>query len=160
MSTGFTSLPTVLRRTMRLRPPNCVNRRTLSVWGVALLCGALLCATPGCGDGRPRRVKVSGTVLYHGKPVEGAHVMFTPTGARPASARTDAQGRFVLRTFDIEDGAVIGTHLVTIAKKKVGQDPYADAGNMLPEKYGRTDTSKLSAEVTAKGTNDFTFELD
>ncbi|MCA9188574.1 MAG: carboxypeptidase-like regulatory domain-containing protein [Pirellulaceae bacterium] len=120
---------------------------------------ACLLVLTGCGDGRPRRVHVSGVVTFEGTPVEGAHVMFTPTGARPASARTDADGRFELRTFDENDGAVIGTHLVTIAKKKFGQDPYAAAGSALPERYGRTDTSGLSAEVTADGPNDFRFDL-
>ena len=117
----------------------------------------------GCSDGRPKRVEVTGTVLYQGQPVEGAHVMFTPTGARPASARTDAEGRFVLRTFDENDGAVLGTHQITISKKKFGQnpnDPYAATKSALPEKYRRTDTSGLSVEVMADGENDFTFELE
>ncbi len=132
-------------------------RGRLPTWTTILLFALLA----GCGDGRPQRVVVTGTVRYNGTPVEGAHVMFTPTGARPASARTDAEGRFELRTFDPADGAVVGTHLVTIAKmgSTNPNDPYAARSSSLPERYRRTETSGLTAEVTAEGENDFTFEL-
>lgn len=126
---------------------------------LAMLLVVVLLAA-GCSDGRPKRVAVQGTVLYKGEPVEGAHVMFIPHGARPASARTDAQGRFVLHTFDPADGAVIGTHRITIAKMSAdSDDPYAPKTSVLPDQYRRTDTSGLTAEVTLDGENDFLFEL-
>ena len=135
------------------------NARSLT----ALLLLAMSLTVPvGCGDGRPPRVRVTGTVTYRGWPVKGAHVVFTPPNARPAAARTDAQGRFTLRTFDPEDGAVLGTHQITISKMNSvnPDDPYAARKSSLPERYRRADTSGLTAEVTADGENDFTFELE
>ena len=134
------------------------RRRSFLRGGVAAVC---VFALPGCGDGLPERVPVSGLVVYRDEPVAGAHVVFTPSNARPASARTDADGRFMLRTFQPADGAVLGTHLVTISKFGGGNpdDPYAPRQSVLPTKYRRTSTSGLLAEVTADGKNDFTFEL-
>src|SRR5687768_7124826 len=57
----------------------------------------------GCqkSDNRPRRVPVSGIVLYKGQPVADATVLFGPVGSTPAATgTTDASGRYQLTTFD------------------------------------------------------------
>ncbi len=142
---------------------------------LGVLAGLLLVAlvVSGCGAGRPKTVKVTGTVTYRGQPLEGARVMFNCAGGRPASATTDASGRFKLETFGSEDGAVLGDHTVTVSKyvaipgsaaPGAGQDDMRSPGappvrQAVPARYTTPGTSPLKASVTAQGPNDFTFDL-
>ena len=128
----------------------------------------------GCSskdDDRPERVPVRGAVTYKGKPVEGASVVFSPVtpGNPGASGTTDANGEFVLQTFEDEDGAVPGQYQVGIAKteidfsqvEEVVEDPnnpdasYNPFGPppkqtpLLPKKYTVAENSGLTAEVKA-----------
>jgi hypothetical protein len=132
----------------------------------------------GCGKSvdpnRPKTVKAGGVVLYNGQPVEGATVTLVPAdnGPRGAVGKTDAQGRFVLTSFDPNDGAVPGKYYVGIAKVVLEdapaghsgpggeQDPEAKiAKDLLPIKYKVPQQSGLTAEITASGPNDLKFEL-
>ena len=118
----------------------------------------------GCGDGRPDRAAVCGTVLFQGKPVDGAEVVFTPEAGRKAMGCTDNQGRFELFTFEPSDGAIVGRHVVTICKKvemNPGStaNPYAPTRDALPSRYGNGKQTDLSADVKAGVKNDFTFDL-
>ena len=70
---------------------------------------------PGCGDGRPRRVPVSGVVLIDGKPLTCGFVRFHPQGGRPATGEIDEQGHFTLSCFEDNDGVVPGTHPVSVS---------------------------------------------
>jgi len=134
----------------------------------------------GCGQqlppgARPTK-KVSVVVLYKGAPVDGAAVTFidqTQT-EKPANANglTDAQGKAKLKTYVDGDGAVLGSHKVMISKIIAvgGQnvdvddpkyDPNAPPPTMkylLPQKYS-VPNSGLTAEVTASGPSEFTFDL-
>jgi hypothetical protein len=135
----------------------------MSRFATQLVCLAAL-ALPGCGDGDgPTLAPVSGTVTYQGKPVEGAQVTFSTAGAPLASATTDNQGRFQLTTRSSGDGAAIGKHKVSVAKytKRDPHDtsPYAEMKPVLPVKYERPANTRLTAEVTPDGPNDFTFTL-
>jgi len=143
----------------------------------------------GCSGsaGRPDLYPVSGTVLYNGKPVENATVSFLADGApRAATGVTDAEGKYQLTTFDLNDGAVAGTHKITVTKMEAGataggmtkeeenkllNDPTALAGQMsqgtenkapkslIPEKYASVETSGLSEEVKAGSENTFVLQL-
>ncbi len=83
-----------------------------------------LVALQGCGDsGEYEVVRVGGIVTCQGKPVANATVNFSPKASpdRPAQnpgklalGITDAQGRFQLTTYENNDGAIIGTHTVTL----------------------------------------------
>ena len=100
---------------------------------VALLSLLPLALLSGCGDGidRPETVPVTGTVLYNGKPVEKAVVSFSCEGApRSAVGVSDAEGKFTLSTFGYNDGAIVGTHAVTVSKAdpKADQAPAAAGG--------------------------------
>lgn len=123
----------------------------------------------GCGDGRPKRVPVTGVVTLNGKPVEDAGVMFmSSNGGRPASGVTDADGRFKLTTFKQYDGAVLGQHVITVTKKKKNYKkvalPQEGGGSkgglsgpgiilqrkvvwLLPKEYSSPKTSGLAATV-------------
>lgn len=133
----------------------------------------------GCGhkSGVDGIIKAAGTVTHEGKPVEGATVIFVPQGeGRSASGITDANGRFELTTLMPNDGAIPGKYKVAVSKVEVenamsadeakawfqkhsGPPPAGNIKNHLPEKYKDLQSSELSAEVVANGTNDFPFEL-
>lgn len=90
-----------------------------------LLCGSLVLVIWGCGGKpTPPTVPVNGSVMYHGEPVAEAIVTFSPMtageGNFPAFAKTDAQGRFSLRTAidgsTDKHGAVEGTYIITVSK--------------------------------------------
>lgn len=119
----------------------------------------------GCGNRNPATQAVTGTVTYQGKPVEGAGVMFMPNVGRPASGETDAQGRFTLRTYKENDGAILGENVVSISKTIPAphdstKDPMLQKMiSVLPIRYASPTTSPLKATVSATGPNDFDFAL-
>ncbi|MCA9248069.1 MAG: hypothetical protein KDA42_13165 [Planctomycetales bacterium] len=121
-----------------------------------LLLMILVQGVSGCDDGRPERVKVSGIVLLDGEPLNWGYVRVLPSDARAAGGRLDADGRFALTCFDDEDGAVIGTHVVTVS-----------AGESLgptrrkwhaPKKYADPKTSELTVTIDGP-TDDLRIEL-
>jgi hypothetical protein len=126
-----------------------------------LLSGSLVAA--GCSDGKTPVYPVEGKVLWKGKPPAGAQVVFHPIGSpnkdalRPAG-QVDTDGKFVLTTFAAKDGAPAGDYEVTV-EWWVSPGPDLPAVNKLPTLYGRTQSSKLRATVSA-GTNQIQpFEL-
>ena len=145
---------------------------------------AVALALAGCGGGpkRPKTYPATGTVTLDGQPLADATVSFVPAVGPPSDGKTDASGKFVIMTSG-QPGAPVGANKVTVSKftgsatmpmaggtpddmKKMYEKMYdkskkttGDKGE-LPAKYGRPDTSGLSAEVTADGAkNVFTFEL-
>lgn len=153
-----------------------------------------VCAVVGCSRyvedkwsrARPPTYPVRGMVQRDGRPVAGAVVTFlgraAAGGELAAVGQTNSDGRFELKTFRPGDGAITGSHRVTIEKRSLGggesdtgkpfasQQEYEDhsgaaAGSLkivreLPAKYGSFETSGLTAEVTEKGPNEFVFRLD
>ena len=122
----------------------------------------------GCyGDDRGL-APVSGTVLFNGKPLPNAGIIFTPDqdNTRVGVGSTDKDGKYRLTSFQINDGAKIGKHAVTIRayETKDGPPKAADditnvQGKMItPFKYARPETSGLKADV-AKKNNIIDFEL-
>jgi hypothetical protein len=119
--------------------------------------------------------------------VAGASVAFLAPGApRFAVGTTDEKGRFRLTTFETDDGAVPGTHVVTVSKLSIQPGPSYEAagdgridsaaieramqetaqrleqaekaGSGLPPKYANHNTSDLRFEVIA-GENEFEIKL-
>lgn len=77
----------------------------------------------GCGGGDGSDLKtgrVSGKVSHKGQPVTGGTVSFVPVAApdqktptgKPAAGIVKPDGTFVLSTYGIDDGAIIGKHKV------------------------------------------------
>lgn len=139
----------------------------------------LLVTCWGCGgDGIPKAYPVSGVVTYQGKPVEGAEVTFSPAvedpKARAAGGKTDAQGKFTLKTYYDPThelgGAILGDYLVTITKKEAGASqeemmkamqsgkPVPMPKDLLPAKYALPQQSGLKQTVSAS-TPECKFEL-
>lgn len=144
-------------------------RRWLAAGGCAWLV-----AVVGCGGANLARV--TGTVTYQGKPVDGAVVSFRCEQAgKMATGTTDLQGRFTLTTHPDGAGAVVGTHTVTVAKfaAPAGGGPAASMDDMvaqakapplppanaLPARYADPAQSGLTFTVSASGPNEFAIEL-
>jgi hypothetical protein len=160
------------------------------------MCLFALGVFPGCGGSSIKAYPTTGKILYKGNPLDNADVMFTIQGkdGQPSTVigmgKTDAEGRYSIRTqlgpSETVDGAVPGTHLVTVSKyvppkgmteeelvKKMAAEVAAMEAKgfvtqaetapsriaALPPHYQNPQTSKLSAEVTPGGKNEFNFDL-
>lgn len=74
----------------------------------------------GC-DGGIKRYPVAGVVLVDGQPLEHGIVRVYPEGARSAYGKIGKDGKFVLGTYDDNDGTLAGTHVVAVdAREWVG----------------------------------------
>jgi hypothetical protein len=157
--------------------------RRLTAAGVACLAATLLV---GCGRRvddewtrqRPQVYPATGVVFYQNKPVAGATVMYesTDAGTKPggglvAIGHTNSAGMFRMKTYKEYEGAVAGSHRVSVtkmdyipAKRPAGVDPNVDippiATSVLPEKYKDFATSGLTASVTPKGPNQIRLDLE
>ena len=122
--------------------------------GILMTFPMLGCGSPGTAPTVPAR----GTLLYNGQPAQAARVIFTPKNGRPALGNTDDQGRFVLTTFENEDGAVPGEHTVTVSdlERNWNQDP---SKSRFPIPYERPDTTPLVVEIKPEDENSFTFDM-
>lgn len=122
-------------------------------------------AVVGCGDGRPKRVLVSGVVTIDDKPLERGTIKFSPVGARSSRATIGEDGSFVMNCYEGGDGIIPGTHRVAvISNEQVG------ASKMkwyIPTKYAsyktsgleytiEEDTPELKIELTWDGGKPFT----
>ena len=128
----------------------------------------------GCGGGSdgPDTHPVTGLVTLDGEPVADATVTFS--GGTPQTTsfgKSDADGRYTLKTASMQNGTVIGTHRVTVTKTERPDaasdpannspgfdetyDPAAASNNqplpedksLIPEKYAARATSELTAEI-------------
>ena len=124
-----------------------------------VLCAAVLSAfLAGCGSQKnlPARYPVSGQVLQSGKPIADAIITLHPSSPSPdvtqcPIAYSDAEGRFSMTTFETGDGAPAGDYSVTVelrAPRTVGEEVVRDGRNMLPIRYSRPESSKLTVQVT------------
>jgi hypothetical protein len=132
-----------------------------------VLLGMAAAATIGCEKQEPLG-QVEGRVTLDGRPVTDAAVVFENREAGVSvTAELDADGRYRVETYD-RDGLPPGTYQVAVrpGTAYTGEAPLAaepgpgsGGGNAdVPEKYRRTDTSGLSAEVEL-GKNELDFEL-
>ena len=123
----------------------------------------------GCDSGVPT-ARVEGVVTLDGKPLSEIRVLFQPDNKSGESAGfgsfalTDSSGKFVLKLSDSQnEGAVVGSHTVTLADK-LSEDPKdSDAGGFgttpksrIPVKYS-SESKKF--EVKSGAVNKANFEL-
>jgi hypothetical protein len=136
----------------------------------------------GCSGG-PRLGKVSGRVTFNGKPVPTGTIMFYPDAGPAAVGAIGPDGTYTLATIKPGDGAVVGSHRVTIQATTVGPGSLVDPKSfeeemqlaqrkdpkakvlvpgkvdwIVQEKYSRPDTTDLTATVLP-GTNTIDFLL-
>lgn len=116
-----------------------------------ILPAMMLVLLSGCGGATMAPVK--GRVVCHGKPVSAAAVVFSPVpksetdreSGKPGTGYSEPDGTFVLSTFKVRDGALIGPHRVTISLEETN-----------PAKCKRV--TKLVKDVKA-GDNDIELDL-
>ena len=133
-----------------------------------------------CDDAGGRRLRTVGAHAGQGDRagdtgrhrVAGAAVTFMPhAGGRPATGVTDAEGRYRLTTISSDDGALLGSYSVSIAKTEMpaaSADKFGLSGaaapqsgkphQLLPVRYARAEDSGLTREVKP-GSNEFDFDL-
>ncbi|GAB6167384.1 hypothetical protein JCM19992_33840 [Thermostilla marina] len=104
----------------------------------------------GCGKKGPQLTPLEGVVTLDGQPLEGATVLFEPQeGGRPATGVTDAQGRFVLQTYEPGDGVQVGMCAVAVTKEKENPNaPPVEEGEIVPIEY---ETPPLYASPKTSG---------
>ncbi len=110
----------------------------------------LLLLTTGCG-GSANLAPVAGTVTLDGQPLADTEVIFSPiaTESNPnpgpfSVGQTDATGRFVLKTRNGENGAVVGKHRVGIGGNNEDVDADLAGAKAVDEAY------KQNPSVTEK----------
>ena len=120
-----------------------------------LSCGLVLVVLMifGCGED-DGLTPVHGRVFYHGQPLPGGTIVFTPDTERGgrgplATGEIAADGRYSLRSGD-KLGAVAGWHRVSIAPPALAVPPGQTAVPLtidLPRKYSDPEQSGLLREV-------------
>ncbi|PQO31392.1 hypothetical protein C5Y96_13715 [Blastopirellula marina] len=146
-----------------------MNNRVLLISAAAVCLFMLGC---GAGNQNPPTSAAKGKLTLKGQPVEGATIQFLPAApeGKVASAKSEADGTFILSTFETGDGAMPGKFKVTVRKlvsveqgvQKDGEhagEPAFVNKDMLPKKYMSTDSSQLEFEVTDGGDNTFDIDL-
>lgn len=138
-----------------------LGRCTGTVTALAVI-SVLSLAAVGCrqSDMAP----VSGRVTFEGRPVPKAIVRFLPESRPMAAAGTDDDGRYRLTTRRPMDGAYIGRHKVVVAPWMPGTGDTSGVTAEperpdIPKIVRDTDSTPLAVEVTAKGPNEFDFDL-
>ncbi len=103
-------------------------------------------AVVGCGDGRPKRLEVSGQVMIDDQPLTYGYIRFIPKGARPSTSMLDENGHFTLTCYGNEDGVVPGLHQVEVN----AGEPISSTKTYwhAPKKYSRFRTARLTQEIT------------
>jgi len=129
----------------------------------------LLGISSGCNRGGDfPTAEAGGVVKIDSRPLDNAHVIFTPGKGPAATGRTASDGSFTLSTYGTRDGAIVGHHHVTVVAREAGDGQYDRPGapgierpgkSLIPEKYGNTGTSGLAFDVDANGNNTFEIQL-
>jgi hypothetical protein len=95
-------------------------------WSNSFLAVAIIAALSCSGCGKQSSYDVAivrGTVTLDGKPITGGKVMFAPIAqgqnakaGKPGFGTLGPDGSFVISTYGVEDGAVVGKHWVSVMR--------------------------------------------
>ena len=142
-----------------------LHRSPTALWLVPL---ALLLSA-GCGGSGPEMIPVGGSVQFSDGTVpqgEVAIVRFEPVESSDAVAGAEVrkgasgdigpEGKFTLTTVQPGDGVILGKYKVcfTVLKTYLGQEP------LLPEKYGKAETTPFEVTVGPDGASQTEFVLE
>ena len=138
-------------------------------WGLGCCILALLVGWMGCSGGSSATYPVTGNVKRpDGEPLRGGRILFQPIGASSDAARgvIAEDGTFRLGTYSAGDGAVAGTHKVTISPA-VPEEALDDPASIvryrstIDLRYQNVDTTPLELSVKNDGsTNHFEIVLE
>ncbi len=113
-----------------------------------LLLLAIACCLPvGCAPGYPEASPVVGQVTVNGEPLASGEVQFLSSDGLVATGRIDPDGSYRLTTFQPDDGAMPGSHQVSIKSQQssgLGVDSFLEP---VPARYADPNTSGLTARV-------------
>lgn len=142
---------------------------------LAVALTVMLLSLPGCGGSsdQPDLGQVSGAITFDGKPLSGVVVVFQPDNGRPASGRTDAEGKYELTYIRSTLGTKVGLNRVEIAPSEEDDAPeemevdpdsvetkrpakFKSGKPKIPPRYNIR--SKLEVDVQP-GENTFDFDL-
>ena len=121
----------------------------------------MLLVCVGCSSGGPEIAQVSGRVTMDGKPLANASVVFIPENGRPAGARTDADGRYVLNFTEGRRGAIPGKNSVRITtqreteKDENGKTVVPGSPETIPMEYNAASTLEFTVEPKKKNVANF-----
>ncbi|MDR1957934.1 MAG: hypothetical protein LBQ54_02625 [Planctomycetaceae bacterium] len=146
---------------------------------LTLLIGtSIILLVSGCGSRYPKTVRVNAHVTLDGKPFPNVQVFLIPTnGERGALGISDREGYVAaFSTFQPNDGAVPGTHKVSVLPKlpppmpgttstpeqiALEKEMRENPDNItppFPAKYQVSETSGITVTVDSK-TEEFTIEM-
>ncbi len=136
---------------------------------ITVLLSFLLLTTAGCGDNRPKRSIVTGTVSYNGKPLSIGSLVFVPVGGGPsAQGKISRDGSYEMGTFELDDGVIPGDYKIMIVAltssggSGLPEDTVkanAEPVSVIPEWYGDLEKSGLLVTVAADKANTIDFPL-
>ena len=110
---------------------------------------------------------VEGVVTLDGEPLPAGRITFWPAGGRSGSGWIAEDGRFVIGTFQPDDGALVGRHRVSVTpavqaegQPDFDQDPPPSGWprSKIPVRYSNPDSSGLAFDVKP-GVNRFEIDL-
>lgn len=149
-------------------PPVCArlfNRTNVLLLFVCLV----MLNLSGCGDGRPARATVTGTVSYNGKPLNIGSLVFIPIGGGPpAQGKVNREGTYEMGTYEEDDGVIPGDYkvMITALTSSGGSGLPEDTVSaneapvsVIPEWYGDLEKSGLQVTVKAEEENKIDFPL-
>ncbi len=114
-----------------------------------LLLLAITCCLPaGCAPGYPEASPVVGRVTVNGEPLGSGEVQFLSSDGLVATGRVEPDGSYRLTTFQPDDGAMPGSHQVSVKSQQstgLGIDSLFEP---VPARYADPETSGLTASVT------------
>jgi hypothetical protein len=138
-----------------------MQKPTYALLVVLLVVLLLSCASRGSSG--PEIASVSGRITMDGKPLPHATVVFIPENGRPAGARTDQDGNYVLNFSEGRRGAIPGANSVRIStvrdaeKDENGKALVPESKETVPMEYNAA--SKLTFTVEPKKKNVANFDL-
>ena len=120
----------------------------------------------GCGAGPGGRQPVSGTVTFKGAPLAHGTIEFEPAEQSTAASMEGGEVREGKYSLPAKQGLMPGKYQVRISStEESGKAPSAESApgegppdkELIPAQYNVN--TKLTAEVTQKGPNNFNFDL-
>ena len=138
-----------------------VGRRIVTGLATCLTMGAIGCGSSGLAPGEVPAVPASGTVYYKGKPLAKGSVLTVPDQGHP-SAGEISDGKFILTTYQTDDGAIPGKHKVAViaTEEQKGKSGESTTKSILPPKYSQAETSNVVIEIPAQGSGELKIEVE
>ncbi|NBR04395.1 MAG: hypothetical protein EBT92_01335 [Planctomycetes bacterium] len=120
-----------------------------------LLLTLLVFSLVGCGQVKPKLVKVSGKITLNGKPLTAGSIYFHPASTNTfkkdnPSSLLQEDGSFNMKTFPYGDGVSPGKYKITLA-------PQLASRISLPH---LSDPEKTTSEITVSDNDIENFNLD